>query len=111
MRRAALALLALTVAGCTSAAETAYQADMDCFTFYYGVSPNSGSSEDITARAAFRERAIAGGRTHRLSPEQVESQARAGHAAFQARLNGMGAHSGEELLEETNSACLARLRA
>jgi hypothetical protein len=110
VRRAAVFAIALLAAGCTSAAESPYQMDLDCFTFYYGVNPNSGSTEDVTARATFRERAIAGGRAHGLSPEQVEARARAGHAAFQTQLNGMGAHSGEELLEQKNTACLARLR-
>ncbi len=111
MRRVAVLAVVMLVAGCTSSAESPYQADLDCFSFYYGVRPDSPSSSDVTARAAFRARAIAGARAHGLGPEQVEARARAGQAAFQARLNGMGAHSGEELLEEKNTACLARLRA
>ena len=110
MRKAAVFVIAMLVAGCTSSAESAYQADLDCFSFYYGVPRDSASSSDVTARAAFRARAIAGARAHGLSPEQVEAQARAAQAAFQARLNAMGAHSGEELLEEKDTACLARLR-
>lgn len=110
MRRAAVFAIALLMPGCTPTAQSAYQAELDCFTFYHGVPPNSGSSEDVAARAAYRSRAIAKGHAVGLSAEQVEAQARAGHVAFQAELDGMGAHPAEERLEEKHAACMARLR-
>ena len=109
MIRAALALL-LLAAGCTPRTEAAYQRELDCFVFFYGVPANSGSPEAVAARAAYRERAIAQGRATGRSPENVEAQARAEHAEFRAALNGMGAHSAEEVQEQKHAACVARLR-
>ena len=109
MRRPALALLVLT-AGCTPRAEAAYQREIDCFAFFYGVPPTSGSSEAVAARAAYRDRAIAQGRVTGRTPEDVEAQARGEHAEFQAMLNGMGAHSAEEVQEQKHAVCVERLR-
>jgi hypothetical protein len=109
VRVVAIFAIALLMPGCTPTAQSAYQANLDCFAFFYGVPTNSADRVDVAARAAFRDRAIAKGRAIGLGAEQVEAQARAGHAAFQAQLSGMGAHSGEEHLEETRSICVARL--
>ena len=109
MRHAALVLLVLAV-GCTPAAEAAYLRDLECFAFFYGVPANSGSPEAAAARAAYRERAIAQGRATGRTPGTVEAQARAAHDTFQEELNGMGAHSAEEVQEGRHAVCVARLR-
>ena len=111
MRRAAALAIALLAAACTSPAQAAYQADLDCFAFFHDVPANSGSPEAAAARATYRERTIASGRAVGLGPAEVETQARAGHAAFQAELAGLGAHPAEERMEEKHNACLARLQA
>ncbi len=108
MRRAALALLLL--ASCTPRAEAAYQREIDCFAFFYGVPANSGSPEAVAARAAYRERAIAAGRATGRPPEDVEVQARDQHVELRAQLNEMGAHAAEEVQEQKHAVCMAGLR-
>ena len=109
MRRAALALLVLA-SGCTPQEEAAYQREIDCFTFFYGVPPDSGSPEAVAARAAYRDRAIAQGRVTGRPPGNVEAQARDQHAEFQAMLKGMGARSAGEVQEQKHAVCMAGLR-
>ncbi len=129
MKRAALALLLL--AGCTSAAETAYREQIECLAFF-DVPPEEVASpeqrgpaaggccgaeiarlqrEALAKRDAFRGRALERGRALGKNPEQVRADIRAAHAAFTAELRTMGAHPAEEREEQMDDLCTRRLGA
>src|SRR5207253_1389724 len=106
VRRAALALLVLPAAGCTSAGETAYREQVECLSQYpEGEVVQAGPAccampgrtvAVVTAeRDTFRERAIERGRALGKSAADVAADAR----AFRATIVGPDAHGSEERME------------
>ena len=117
MRRAALALL-LATSGCTSAAETAYREQIECYSQYVeggmdspfgcldGLCAIARTPEQIAAvREAFRAKAIEAGRAVGKIPAQVNADA----LAFLNEIIGPDAHGSEERLEALMGRCEARL--
>ena len=111
MRQAALALLVLPAAGCTSAAETAYREQVECLSQYDEgeIRPGPPGSEMpgrtvavVTAeRDTFRARAIERGRALGKNPADVAADARAYHD----EIVGPAAHGSEERMEALGARC------
>lgn len=114
MKRLAI-LLVLLVAGCESAAQTAYREQVECLSQYPEgvVQPAPGccampgrTPQRIAAeRDAFQARAIERGRALDKSPADVAADAR----AFHSQIVGPDAHASEERMESLGTACQARL--
>ena len=122
MKSSAAALI-LLVAGCSSAAETAYREQIECLALF-DVPPEEQSSPPpgccdaetaqlhrraIAKRDSFRVRAIERVRALGKGPDQVTADIHAAHANLMAEVNAMGAHPAEERMEHLDDVCTRRL--